>query len=110
MDVDTWVSLAVLASMFAGLYAALRRDMGSLRTELKGDIAKVDERVSTLDDKVSALDGRVIRLAERVVTLDGRMLRLEDRMTRMDDRIFTLAVALKPLIEDAQRLTPKLIL
>ncbi len=128
MDLDTWVSLAVLASMFAALYVALRREIGLLRTELKDDIsstcaelkqdiARVDERVSKLDDKLSkvdqrvaSLDGRMLHLEDRLTRVEDQAVRVEDRMTRMDDRIFTLAVALKPLIDDAQRLSasPKL--
>ncbi len=37
MGVDTWVSLAVLMTALAGFYPAMRREMGSLRSELKSD-------------------------------------------------------------------------
>ena len=85
MDVDTWVSLAVLMTALAGFYAAMRRDMGSLRNELKSDI---DTLRTEMKEQTSAINTRIDRI--------------DDRITTLDDRIYGLAVGLKPIIDERE--------
>lgn len=74
MDIDTWVSLAVLVGGLAGMYWALRREINEVRAELK------DTRSELRDD----------------------IARLDHRVSRLDDHVYALAVGLKPHIERAQ--------
>ena len=59
MTLDTWVSLAVILTAFAGSYAALTRQLANLRTELKADItdlhADLKADINRLDDRVYSL-------------------------------------------------------
>ena len=53
MSLETWVSIGSLVVVTVGLYGALsaqnsrlRKEFGALRAELKGDLARLDERVA----------------------------------------------------------------
>ncbi len=55
MPLDTWVSIGSLLAIAVGIYTPLRagisrieRELGANRTELKGDIAGLDDRVYAL--------------------------------------------------------------
>jgi hypothetical protein len=55
MSLETWVSIGSLIAVAAGLFVAiratgsdLRKEIATLRTELKGDIARLDGRVYAL--------------------------------------------------------------
>lgn len=85
MDIETWVSLAVVMTALAGFYMAMRRDITTLRTELKGDISGL--RTEMKDD---------------FVALNTRTGRIEDHIATLDDRVYGLAVGLKPIIDERQ--------
>jgi hypothetical protein len=51
VSLETWVSIGTLLGVAVALFVAIR----ALGAELKGDIARLDERVSRLDDRVYAL-------------------------------------------------------
>ena len=96
MGVDTWVSLAVLMTALAGFYMAMRRDMGSLRTDLKGDIDALRGEVK------NDIDTLRTEMKEQTSAINTRIDRIDDRITTLDDRIYCLAVGLKPIIDERE--------
>ena len=98
LSLDTWVSLAVLVTGLAGLYAALHREIrgsvGDLRTELKTDIADLRSELKT-----DIADLRT----ELKSDIAGARTEAKADFNRLDDRIFGLAAGLRPLTEAAER-------
>ncbi len=48
VGLETWVSIGTLLGVAVGLFVAIRTTGADLRKELKGDIAKLDDRVYAL--------------------------------------------------------------
>ena len=97
MTVNTWVSVGALLGVLVtlgGLVLAQGRSLGrtiiELRTELKGDIGRLDGKVDGLRTELKA---------------DIAALRTELRadIGRLDDRVYALGVGLRLPIEEAQR-------
>lgn len=76
------VTLDTLARMVAAGFAetATKKDLESLRTELKGDIARLEGRVTGLEDRVTGLEGEIHNVEDRLsARIDGIALRIPVR-------------------------------
>ena len=104
MPIETWTSLAVILTAMAGLYAALRRDTTSLRTELKTDISELRTELKTdigelrTELKTDIADART-ELRVNVQRLDTRLDTMDGRTHDLGNRVPDLALELRPLTQ-----------
>lgn len=99
VNLDTWVSIAVLLGVGLSLMVYLR----SFRAELKTDIAEFRTEVKT---DIAELRTEVKRdIAELRVEfkddLAGLRTELKGDILRLDERMYSLATGLRPVIENA---------
>lgn len=116
MEIDTWVSLAVLVGGLTSVYWAMRREFNTnltvgldsvrteiqdLRVDLKADIADCRAETQALRTE---LKGDISELRTELKADIGE-LRTEVKadIDRLDDRIYALAIGLRPLVEQHQR-------
>lgn len=89
MTIDTWVSLAALMAVLMTLGGLILTQGRSLRSDLTGDIARLDVKVDGLRTE---LKGDIDRLWKE----------LKGDIGRLDDRVYALAAGLSPQIEQTQ--------
>jgi hypothetical protein len=111
MTIDTWVSLAALLAVLLSLGGLILTQGRSLRSELKGDIARLDTKI---DGFRSELKGDIAGLRTELkgdiaglrAELKGDIARVRAELAvdigRLDDRVYALAAGLRPQVEEAQ--------
>ena len=63
--------LDLLLDEIRAVETRLEGKMEEVKTDLRGEIRNIDEKVTTLDERVTALDEKVMTLDERVTNIEG---------------------------------------
>lgn len=96
MDIDTWVSLAVLIAALTGMYWALRREIKDTRTELN---TKIDALRTEVKDEVRE---RHAELKEDIRDVKAEVREVKGSVAVLEGRVYELGVGLKHHIEQAR--------
>ncbi|CAN5765491.1 hypothetical protein BH24ACT2_BH24ACT2_15900 [soil metagenome] len=75
-----WTDLARRSDV-EGMGLALQADMADLRGELRGDMAKINERLSLSDGRMVGFEGRLVGFGDRLDGFEGRLVGLGDRLS-----------------------------
>ena len=85
---ESWVSLAAIGAFAIALFGYLRNiskdlktEIGTTRTELKGDIASLDDKLDkTRTELVGALTGGFAKVETRLIALEQRTYDISTRL------------------------------
>ncbi len=96
MVTDGEVRLAIINAVLADV--ATKRDLETLRAELKADIKRVEDNLKALIEReISRLEKRIDSLEKRIDSLERRIDALENRIASLENRVNSIEARLSRL-------------
>ncbi|MDJ0274877.1 MAG: hypothetical protein NYU90_06745 [Aigarchaeota archaeon] len=93
---DGEVRLAIINAVLADV--ATKRDLETLRAELKADIKRVEDNLKALIEReISRLEKRIDSLERRIDSLERRIDALENRIAALENRVNSIETRLSRL-------------
>jgi len=93
---DGEVRLAIINAVLADV--ATKRDLETLRAELKADIKRVEDNLKALIEReISRLEKRIDSLEKRIDSLERRIDALENRIASLENRVNSIEARLSRL-------------